>query len=109
MYRLQFHEAKLAILLDAPIHRRFAGVRDYRARIAKDFPHDLFQAAGHRSSTFPAALHAPIVRKENQAMRMAALVLPTSPSNKQRHETLQRFMLINDSVTMAVEWGGPLG
>jgi hypothetical protein len=30
-------------------------------------------------------------------------VLPTSPNNKKRHETLQRFMLINDSVTITVE------
>ena len=30
-------------------------------------------------------------------------MLPASPSNKERHETLQRFMLINDSVTLAVE------
>jgi ATP-dependent exoDNAse (exonuclease V) beta subunit len=34
---------------------------------------------------------------------MAALVLPTAPNNKKRHETLQRFMLVNDSVTIAVE------
>ena len=34
---------------------------------------------------------------------MAALALPTSPSNRKRHETLQRFMLINDSVTVAIE------
>ncbi len=34
---------------------------------------------------------------------MAALVLPTAPNNRKRHETLQRFMLINDSVTVAVE------
>jgi ATP-dependent exoDNAse (exonuclease V) beta subunit len=41
--------------------------------------------------------------KENHATRMAALVLPTSLNNHKRHETLQRFMLVNDSVTIAVE------
>lgn len=45
----------------------------------------------------------PIVRKENHATRLAALALPTSPNNKKRHETLQQFMLLNDSVTVAVE------
>lgn len=34
---------------------------------------------------------------------MAALVLPTSLNNQKRHKTLQRFMLVNDSVTVAVE------
>jgi ATP-dependent exoDNAse (exonuclease V) beta subunit len=34
---------------------------------------------------------------------MAELVIPTSLNNRKRHETLQRFMLVNDSVTVAVE------
>ena len=34
---------------------------------------------------------------------MAELVLPTSINNRKRHETLQRFMLVNDSVTVVVE------
>lgn len=44
-----------------------------------------------------------MTRKENHATRLAALVLPTALNNKKRHETLQRFMLVNDSVTVAVE------
>lgn len=34
---------------------------------------------------------------------MAALVIPTVGDNRLRHEALQRFMLANDSVTLAVE------
>jgi ATP-dependent exoDNAse (exonuclease V) beta subunit len=34
---------------------------------------------------------------------MAALVIPTVGDNRLRHESLQRFMLANDSVTVAVE------
>jgi hypothetical protein len=33
----------------------------------------------------------------------AALIIPAVGNNKLRHETLQRFMLANDSVTLAVE------
>ena len=44
-----------------------------------------------------------MTRKENHATRLAALVLPTALNNRKRHETLQRFMLVNDSVTVAVE------
>lgn len=66
-------------------------------------PHHLFQTTEHCSSKFPATINPLITRKENHATRIAALVLPTSPNNKKRHETLQRFILINDSVTVAVE------
>jgi hypothetical protein len=41
--------------------------------------------------------------KENFATRMAGLVIPSVGDNYRRHETLQRFMLANDSVTLAVE------
>jgi ATP-dependent exoDNAse (exonuclease V) beta subunit len=37
------------------------------------------------------------------ATRTAALIVPTVGDNLLRHETLQRFMLANDSVTVAVE------
>src|SRR5712692_6781396 len=103
VYRFQVHLAKLALLLEPPAHRHFASLKDYLTTVAQHFPHKLFQSTEHRSSKFPTELAPPITRKENYATRLAALVLPTSPTNKKRHETLQRFMLINDSVTAAVE------
>ena len=42
-------------------------------------------------------------RKENVATRIAGLIIPAVGNNKLRHETLQKFMLINDSVTVAIE------
>jgi ATP-dependent exoDNAse (exonuclease V) beta subunit len=42
-------------------------------------------------------------RKENAATHTAALIIPAVGNNKLRHETLQRFMLANDSVTVAIE------
>ena len=102
VYRFQVHRAKLRMLLESAAHHHLSAIRTYLESIDSHFPLDLFLAAA-RSSTFPAALDLPVTRKENHATRMAALVLPTSPSNKQRHETLQRFMLVNDSVTVAVE------
>ena len=35
--------------------------------------------------------------------RSPALIIPAVGNNKLRHETLQRFMLANDSVTVAIE------
>jgi ribosomal protein L37AE/L43A len=103
VYRHQVHRAKLQILLEASAHRAFAPVMAYLAQLEHHFPHQLFQTTEHRSSKFPAKLQPPVTRKENYATRMASLALPTSPNNKKRHETLQRFMLVNDSVTVAVE------
>ena len=103
VYRFQVHNTKLELSLQSPIHRHLSPLRDYLTAVQHDFPHHLFQNTAERSSTFPAKLHPAISRKENHATRIAALVLPTSPNNKKRHETLQRFMLINDSVTVAVE------
>lgn len=103
VYRFQLHRAKLDLLLNNPHHSVFAPLRDYFHQIETSFPHNLFTEAEHRSSKFPAEVAPRFERKENHATRMAALVLPTSFNNRQRHETLQRFMLINDSVTVAVE------
>jgi ATP-dependent exoDNAse (exonuclease V) beta subunit len=45
-----------------------------------------------------------IVRnKQNYATRLAEFVLQAVKDNKQRHEALQKFMLANDSVTVATE------
>ncbi len=106
VYRFQVHQAKLALFKgtqDSHERERVMKLAEYLASITKCFPHHLFQSAEHRSSKFPTALHPKVERKENHATRLAALALPTSLNNKKRHETLQRFMLINDSVTVAVE------
>jgi len=103
VYRFQLHQAKLALLLDTPEHKQLSAVRGYLGTVGVHFPHHLFQETQHRSSKFPAELNPPVIRKDNHATRLAALALPTAPTNKKRHETLQRFMLINDSVTAAVE------
>ena len=109
VYRFQVHRAKLDLLTQPNTHPApgsridFTCLKEYLASIETHFPHQLFQATGHRSSKFPAEIHPPVTRKENHATRLAGLALPTAPNNKKRHETLQRFMLINDSVTIAVE------
>ena len=106
VYRFQVHNAKLELSLQSPIHRHLSALRGYLTAVQHDFLHHLFQNTAERSSTFPAKLQPAISRKENHATRLAVLVLPTSPNNKKRHETLQRFMIVNDSVTVAVE--GPV-
>jgi PD-(D/E)XK nuclease superfamily len=106
VYRYQFHRGKLAHLFSCPYHRAYGPVRDYLVADvpSSDFPHELFtRAERDRSSQYPVILQADVTRKDNYATRLAALALQIAPSNKKRHETLQRFMLLNDSATIAVE------
>jgi PD-(D/E)XK nuclease superfamily len=103
VYRFQVHRAKLALLFEHARQKHLASAREYLESVGDDFPHGMFQTTEHRSSKFPTTVAIPITRKENYATRLAALVLPAAIANKKRHETLQRFMLINDSATVAVE------
>ena len=73
-------------------------------------PHELFRREDDpkaRASQARPAFADPdrivINRKENTATATAALIIPAVGNNKLRHETLQNFMLANDSSTVAIE------
>jgi hypothetical protein len=105
VYLYTLHHGKLEHLFAYPYHRAYEPMRAYLASITgREFPHHLFTLESPvRSSTYPVRLSADITRKENYATRLAVLALQIAPNNKKRHETLQRFMLLNDSATIAVE------
>src|SRR4029077_5412397 len=71
-------------------------------------PHHLFRVedrgrASQAHPEFADVSRITVNRKENIATRIAGLIIPAVGNNKLRHETLQKFMLINDSVTVAIE------
>jgi hypothetical protein len=103
VYHFQLHKVKVELLLQNGHNNHLASAKGYLEGIGENFPHGMFQTTEHRSSKFPTTVAIPITRKENYATRLAALVLPSASANKKRHETLQRFMLVNDSATIAVE------
>jgi transposase-like protein len=93
-----------------PGDKRFARLADYLERIPTTCPHDLFRreddpkARASQAAPDWADVSRVIVNsKRNAATDTAALIIPAVGNNKLRHETLQRFMLINDSVTVAIE------
>ena len=114
VYKFEYHRAKLALLRQGKEHARFAGVADFLERVPAECPHELFQGSERASKSPLAAIDTKrliITTKENFATRMAALVIPTIGNNRLRHEALQRFMLANDSTTIAVEvpiWLAPV-
>ncbi len=105
LYRFRYHRAKTALMLEEFPNRRFWPLKDYLDSVATDTPHQYFQGEDRMSeikSKFDKA--DMIIRgKYNYADRMAAFVLQAVKENRERHEALERFMLANDSVTVAAE------
>lgn len=105
VYKFRYHRAKTALLLQEFMHSRFAPLASFLDAVSTECPHQLFQE-GERSSQQKEIFDLSQVRiteKQNFAVRLAQLVLQAVNDNRQRHETLQKFMLANDSATVATE------
>ena len=116
IYSYAYHRPKLEFLRTGSLDdkrrgdTRFAPLADFLERVPTDCPHELFKGKGtprpeppRRSPTFADTARAIVNLRENAATQTAALIIPAVGNNKLRHETLQRFMLANDLVTVAVE------
>ncbi len=120
IYAYAFHRPKLEFVRAGTLDDKRAGGDTSTARFAPraDFlecipttcPHDLFKReddpkarASQARPQFADVSRIIINRKENAATETAGLIIPAVGNNKLRHETLQRFMLANDSVTLAIE------
>ncbi len=105
IYRFYYHRAKLSLLLEDFKHRRFTRLRDYLESVSAETPHHYFQKGDRISELKKKFNYADVYLrgKENYATRIAKFVLQAVKENKKRHEALQRFMIANDSVTVATE------
>ena len=106
LYRFRFHRGKCDLIIQEEYgHRKFAPVKEFLEMVPAECPHQYFQD-GLRASETPLTFSktAMIVRgKTNYATRLAAFVLQSVGERKARHEAIQKFMLANDSVTVATE------
>lgn len=118
VYEFAYHRAKLALLTGGALDdkrakrtdstARFAPLATFLESVPTACPHELFRREdGARGSQlapdFLALDRLLVVEKSNIATDTAALILPTVGTNHERHPKLQRFMLANDSTTVAVE------
>jgi len=118
-YKFQYHRAKLDLLFrDKLYNNKFSDLtkfeqplRRYLHKIpTKDFPHHIFEKKEpsqedlSRSSQLKFKI-LPLLKhsKYNLANKLASLALNLATTNKQRHQVIQDFMLINDSTTIATE------
>ena len=75
---------------------------------SKYFPHHIFtypNQSNRQRATQLKFNHLKITKisKTNLANKLAKLALNLASTNKERHQSIQDFMLINDSTTIAVE------
>jgi transposase-like protein len=107
VYEYAYHRPKIALLAESRQHGGLArAIGAYLEAVPEACPHDLFTDSLRASQTAPAFLDpARLVAraKENAATRLAGYVIPSVGNNYLRHPALQRFMLVNDSVTVATE------
>ncbi len=111
LYRFMFHRPKIQLIIREDIkHSRFGPLAEFLALVPSETPHQYFTAeggyAGHRASEAPIRFSKEnmIVRsKNNFANKLAAFALQGVKQNKDRHEAVQKFMLANDTVTVATE------
>lgn len=106
LYRYRFHRAKCELVIQDDFkHRRFGPLQEFLEMVPGECPHQYFQD-GQRASEKPLTFSKTqmIVRsKQNYATRLATFVLQSVKDRKLRHNTIQKFMLANDTVTVATE------
>jgi len=106
IYRYRFHKAKIELIIKGDFeHRNFWPLKEFLEAVPYECPHQYF-LKGLRASEAPLTFSKTqmIVRsKTNYATKTCAFVLQSVKDRKLRHEALQKFMLFNDSVTVATE------
>ena len=106
LYRYRFHRAKCDLIIQDDFkHRRFGPLQEFLEMVPGECPHQYFNE-GLRASETPLTFSKTqmIVRsKQNYATKLAEFVLQSVKDRKQRHDALQKFMLANDTVTVATE------
>ena len=105
LYRFRYHRAKTLLSMEEFKNRRFSALKEYLDNVSSETPHQYF-AEGERMSEIRSKFDKTdmiVKSKSNYANKIAEFVLRSVPSNQERHDALQRFMIANDSVTIATE------
>jgi transposase-like protein len=107
VYAFKYHRAKADLIVGrSKEHAVFHPLQTFLENVPRQTPHNLFRDQRVRASTHKPCFDldgVQITPKDNAAVKNARVVLQAVANNKLRHEVLQEFMLVNDSVTVAVE------
>lgn len=105
LYRFRYHRAKTLLSMEEFKNRRFGRLKEYLDNVSAETPHQYFQD-GERMSEIRSKFDKTdmiVKSKHNFANDLAEFVLRSVSDNQGRHDALQRFMIANDSVTIATE------
>ena len=105
LYRFRYHRAKMRLMLEEFGNRNLGRMKDYLDAVTSETPHQYFQEGERMSDVRSKFSTADMIVKSkfNFANKLAGFVLQAVTENKLRHEALQKFMLANDSCTVATE------
>lgn len=107
IYNFKYHRAKTDCLLESDFkHYKLKQMQEFLELIIAECPHQVFKEAKFRASTFKDIFNLDQVKintRTNAAIKNTNFVIEAVNNNKLRHEILQEFMLVNDSVTVATE------
>lgn len=107
IYDFRYHRAKLNCLLEDEFrNQKFKPLKDFLELALAECPHEVFRESSRRASELAGVFNLDgvrIVPKQNAAVKIAGFALQAVVNRKLRHDILQRFMLANDSVTVAAE------
>lgn len=105
LYNFRYHRAKTRLMLEEFKNRNFRPLKDFLDSVASETPHQSF-LEGERMSEVRSKFDRTdmvVKSKSNFANKLTEFALKGARSNKLRHEAVQRFMIANDSVTVATE------
>jgi len=109
IYNFQVHNAKLLLREKELPKQKYELLKNYLEFVkTENFPHHIFNISDEilekRASQVKANfLKIEKIEKESLASKLTSLALNLAKTNKERHQVVQNFMLINDSVTVACE------
>jgi len=107
IYDFKYHRAKTdCILEDTFRHYKFQPLQEFLELVTAECPHSVFKETERRASEYKDIFNLDKVKitpRNNFAVRNTRLVMQAVDNNKLRHQVLQEFMLLNDSVTVATE------
>jgi len=107
IYDFKYHRAKTDAILDEDFkHYKLRQIQEFLELVAVECPHKVFKESENRASQYKNFFNpdeVKIVKKDNMAGKIVRFVLQAVANNKLRHQILQEFMLVNDSVTVGVE------
>jgi predicted RecB family nuclease len=95
-FLFQYHNLKLEFV------KKFPTLINY-LRNVHNIPKNIFENSNRISQAKATDKETKINEKQNYAVELAKLAAAITKDNKQRHQIIEDFMLINDTATVAVE------